>query len=64
MTWMSPPGENLRRALGWIADERAARGDAALPRIIEEASVQFNLSPAEEEWLYFTIHREGADPRR
>lgn len=64
MTWLSPPGENLRRALAFIAEERTARGDAALPRIIEEASMQFDLSPAEEEWLYFTIQREGAEPRR
>jgi hypothetical protein len=46
-----PPGETIRRALAWISDERAARPEASLVRLIEEASVGFDLSPAEEEWL-------------
>ena len=46
-----PEGEKLRRALRFIGDERVARPDAPVAQIIEAASVRFDLSPAEEEWL-------------
>ncbi len=46
-----PPGETIRRALAWISDERIARPDAKIVELIESASVAFDLSPAEEEWL-------------
>lgn len=47
-------GENLRRAVRWLSDER--RHDAAA---IEEASRRFDLSPLEEEFLL----REAARQR-
>lgn len=40
------PGENLRRAIRWLSDNR--RHDAAA---IEEASKRFDLSPIEEDFL-------------
>jgi hypothetical protein len=47
----SPPGEDLRRALAWISDERQSRPQEKLVKILEEASIRFNLSPAQEQWL-------------
>jgi hypothetical protein len=55
MSDIRPPGDKLHRALLWISDERSAQPQKALARIIEEASVRFDLSPAEEEWLLQTI---------
>jgi hypothetical protein len=51
---VTPPGEKLRRALQWISTERESPG-ANMPRLIEQASVRFDLSPAEEEWLLLTL---------
>lgn len=41
-----PHGENLRRAIQWISDRGIHDRDA-----IEKASVQFDLTPQEEEFL-------------
>lgn len=41
-----PDGENLRRALRWISE----KGSHSLS-VIEEASVRFDLSPADSAFL-------------
>ena len=41
-----PEGENLRRALRWISE----KGSLSLP-VIEEASIRFDLSPADADFL-------------
>ncbi|WP_455201013.1 hypothetical protein [Kaarinaea lacus] len=41
-----PEGENLRRAIQWIGEQQ--KHDA---ETIEAASVQFDLTPIEEEFL-------------
>ncbi len=43
---ITPHGENLRRAIRWLSDNR--RHDTAA---IEEASQRFDLTPIEEEFL-------------
>jgi hypothetical protein len=44
-----PEGEHVRRALRWYSDSRSD-GSSALA-LINEASVRFDLSPLEEEWM-------------
>ena len=46
-----PEGEALRKALRWIGDRR--QGDESTPvyKLIEEASMRFNLSPSDAEFL-------------
>jgi hypothetical protein len=41
-----PEGENLRRALRWLSEQ----GSHSLP-VIEEASIRFDLSPADADFL-------------
>jgi hypothetical protein len=50
-----PEGEEVRRALLWISDERRAQPDKKLAQILEEASLRFDLSPAQEAWLFRTL---------
>jgi hypothetical protein len=59
MSNIRPPGDKLHRALLWISDERTTHPEQSLARIIEAASVRFDLSPAEEEWLLQTIKSGG-----
>jgi hypothetical protein len=56
-----PDGESVRRALAWISDERRLDPTKKLATILEEASVRFDLSPAEEAWLFRTL-TSGAEP--
>ena len=51
-----PEGEQLRRAVRWISEMREEMQDASLPKLINEACVKFDLSPADTEFLsrFFT----------
>jgi hypothetical protein len=48
-----PQGENLRRAVEWLGHQ-----ESHSPKLIEEASQRFNLTPLEEEFLlrHFCLH--------
>ena len=50
-----PEGEEVRRALAWISDERRLDPHKKLTQILEEASIRFDLSPAQEAWLFRTL---------
>ena len=51
MTTIQPKGENLRKAVKWISEERQYDPERNHRSIIEEACLKFNLSPAEAEYL-------------
>lgn len=51
MSTLIPQGEDLRRAVKWIADTLEAQSDQSRTKIIEEAVFQFDLSPLEAEFL-------------
>jgi hypothetical protein len=46
-----PEGEQLRRAIKWISDHRAENPGAALPVLIGEACLKFDLSPKDSDLL-------------
>lgn len=49
-------GEHLRKAIKWISDERIENPEAKLFKLIEAASMEFDLPPRDEEFLmhFFT----------
>ena len=51
MTTIQPEGENLRRAVKWISEERKYGSRRKPAELIEEACLKFNLSPIEAEYL-------------
>ncbi len=46
-----PEGEQLRNAVRWISEMRQERKDANLSKLIGEACIKFDLSPADTEFL-------------
>jgi len=44
-------GENLRKAVKWISEERHYNPDRSYQNLIEEACLKFNLSPMEAQYL-------------
>jgi hypothetical protein len=46
-----PGGESLRRAVQWISDRRQDTPDVPLHKLVDEASVRFDLSPMEAQFL-------------
>jgi len=60
MPTIMPQGENVRKAVKWISEERQSGSGRKLPGLIEEAAVKFNLSPVESESLFrFFAEQKG-----
>ena len=51
MTTVQPEGEDLRKAVKWISDERQYGEPRTLLKLIEEASLKFDLSPMDADYL-------------
>lgn len=51
MTTIQPEGEKVRQALKWISHERREDEMRDIAGLIGAASMRFNLSPKEEDFL-------------
>lgn len=58
---MAIEGEALRRAVRWISDRRRDEPTLPLWRAIDEASVRFDLTPVEEQFLLQNWHDAERD---
>jgi hypothetical protein len=52
MATIMPQGEDLRKAVKWISEERQSSPERKLAKLVEEASIKFDLSPADGEFLF------------
>ena len=60
MSTILPEGEALRKAVKWISEAREEQGGAPMYKLIEEASLKFNLSPSDQQFLQRFFQKEGA----
>lgn len=51
MTTIMPQSELTRKAVAWISEMLEKNTGKSLVALIEEAAMQFNLSPKDEEFL-------------
>ncbi|MGD2186471.1 MAG: hypothetical protein PVI71_10105 [Desulfobacterales bacterium] len=51
MATVQPEGEDLRKAVKWISDERKYNPGQKFSALIEEACLKFDLSPMDAEYL-------------
>jgi len=58
MTTVQPEGEDLRKAVKWISEERRYNPEASLSKLIEEACLKFDLSPMDAEYLLDFLKRQ------
>ncbi|MGA9525789.1 MAG: hypothetical protein WBV82_30300 [Myxococcaceae bacterium] len=58
-TDLQPHGEHLRKAIQWISDRRRERPEAPLAAILDEAGLQFDLTPQECDFLLRTFLAEA-----
>jgi hypothetical protein len=58
MTTLQPEGEDIRRAVKWISEERASNTQKKLSELIGEACLKFDLSPMDAEFLFRTLREE------
>jgi hypothetical protein len=52
MTTVQPEGEDLRKAVKWISEERKYNPGKKFSELIEEACLKFDLSPMAAEYLF------------
>ena len=57
---IEPQGENLRKAVKWISEERTCKPSADLKKLVENASIKYNLSPKDEDFLLRFEHKREA----
>jgi hypothetical protein len=48
---IEPQGEDLRKAVKWISEERRENPQADLNKLVQEACLKFDLSPMEAVYL-------------
>jgi hypothetical protein len=60
MANIQPKGEKVRQTVRWISEERKGDEKKAVSRLIQDASLKFNLSPKEEEFLV-GFYKENGD---
>jgi hypothetical protein len=58
MSTVQPQGEAIRKAIKWISEERQSGSRTNNSRLVEQASVEFNLSPQEVEFLSKFVKEE------
>ena len=58
MTTVVPEGEDIRRAVKWISEERTYEPQKKLSELIEEACLKFDLSPMDAEFLSRTLREK------
>jgi hypothetical protein len=51
MSTVMPQGEEIRKAVKWISDIRSDNPTADPQKLLAEASLKFNLSPLETDYL-------------
>lgn len=58
MATVQPEGENLRKAVKWISEERKYNPKTITTKLIEEACLKFDLSPMDAEYLRSFLKNE------
>ena len=58
MTTVQPEGEDLRKAVKWISEERKFNPGTQTSKLIEEACLKFDLSPMDAEYLSNFLKKE------
>jgi len=48
---IQPKGEDLRKAVRWVSEERKYNPEKKLKALIEEACLKFDLSPMDADFL-------------
>lgn len=58
MTTIIPEGEDLKKAVKWISERRQDDPESLPGKLVEDAAVRFDLSPADTEFLYRFVREE------
>nr|WP_321399702.1 hypothetical protein [uncultured Desulfobacter sp.] len=51
MSTVMPQGDALKKAVAWVAEKRIAQPNLKVNKLVDEACLQFDLSPKDSEFL-------------
>jgi len=51
MSTVMPQGDALKKAVAWVSEKRGAQPDLDVKKLVDEACLQFDLSPKDSEFL-------------
>ena len=60
MGTLQPQGEALKKAIQWVAEQRKSGADKSPSALADEASLQYDLSPRDSEFLLRFIREEAS----
>ena len=55
---IQPDGEEIRKAVKWVSEERKYNPGKTINNLVEEACLKFDLSPKEADFLGRTLLEE------
>lgn len=55
---VEPKGEDLRKAVKWVSEERTYHPEKKIKKIIEEACVKYDLSPMDADFMLRKFFKE------
>jgi hypothetical protein len=55
---IQPDGEDIRKAIKWISEERKYNPEAKPIKLVEEACLKYDLSPKDAEYLTHLVLNE------
>ena len=58
MSTVKPQGEQLRKAVKYIAEKRKENPDINLNQLVDETALKFDLSPKDSEFLLRFVKEE------
>ncbi len=56
-----PEGEQLRKAVKWISDERRDHPEAGMFKLIQDACLKFDLPPKDAEFLMHSLTEPSSE---
>lgn len=59
-----PEGEQLRRAIKWISDERSENPRASIFKLMNDACLKFDLPPKDAEFLMHFFEQEKGSAQK
>ncbi len=59
MMTIMPEGEDLRKAVKWLSDEKGLHPEKKLSNLIQEACIKFDLSPLDAEFLSRAMRQQN-----
>ena len=62
MSTVMPKGQNIRNAVAWVSEQRAAGSAASTAVLLDEAALKFNLTPAEVDFLSRFLQEKKGEP--